>query len=83
MILIPTIPQDLIFLSSNKKTPKFLINGQDRGGKMGYLFLVLTHAKGALFCFGSALGREEKRKTKSKSILQKRKEKKRKTGKKI
>ncbi|KAG4126418.1 hypothetical protein ERO13_D10G155450v2 [Gossypium hirsutum] len=74
MILIPTIPQDLIFLSSNKKTPKFLINGQDRGGKWG-----------ALFCFGSALGREEKRKTKSKSksILQKRKEKKRKTGKKI
>nr|KJB60806.1 hypothetical protein B456_009G326700 [Gossypium raimondii] len=76
MILIPTIPQDLIFLSSNKKTPKFLINGQDRGGKMGYLFLVLTHAKGALFCFGSAPGREEKSKTKSKSILQKRKEKK-------
>ncbi|KAG4126505.1 hypothetical protein ERO13_D10G160050v2 [Gossypium hirsutum] len=60
MILIPTIPQDLIFLSSNKKTPKFLINGQDKGGKMGYLFLVLTHAKGALFCFGSASGREEK-----------------------
>ncbi|TYI76385.1 hypothetical protein E1A91_D06G072700v1 [Gossypium mustelinum] len=78
MILIPTIPQDLIFLSSNKKTPKFLINGQDRGEKMGYLFLVLTHAKGALFCFGSAPGREEKSKTKSKLklILQKRKEQK-------